>query len=115
MVPHTLSRLSPEQGACIARTLAGLPSARARSLTRNSLKASGTARTMRASNTARLRATLMEVAMRQVLFTALTLLALSACATSGGIMADNPQADTGGSPTTMAHVLDLPGPDNVHS
>jgi hypothetical protein len=53
--------------------------------------------------------------MRQVLFTALTLLALSACATSGGIMADNPQADTGGSPTTMAHVLDLPGPDNVHS
>ena len=45
----------------------------------------------------------MEVAMKRVLFTALTVLALSACATSGGIMADNPQADTERSPTGRGH------------
>ena len=70
---------------------------------------------MRGSNTARLQATFMEVPMRQILFAALALLALSGCATSGGILADNPEPETARSSTTMAHVLDLPGPDNVHS
>jgi hypothetical protein len=84
-------------------------------LTRKSLSASGLARTVRMPNVARLAARLMEVAMRKILFAALALLALSGCATSSGLMADNPQVDTARGSTTMAHVLDIPGPDNVHS